>query len=237
MKTVKTLLISKKENTKKSYDYNQEQKSLSIGKWYKDTQSDFKRLVYISGEGNKIPTGYGFDNNRDWTDSIQGFALSSYTLDEATDKEVEEALIKEAKKRGFKKGVKCKRLDNFYYGEGDDEIVGKITYDGNLSIKTKNDYNFGIFKNGIWAEIIEESVPTIAGYKMEEIIEGWGKKVKFGCAEFEDVQLKDIYRNLMKFGNDNYYQSNRTIKSITLSSDVTITIEQLKEIADYLNLK
>ena len=80
----------------------------------------------------------------------------------ATDKEVEEALIKEAKRRGFKRGVKFIKLSNGvvqtvyglpYFQAGRVAVESPITewsslYKGGCS-------NPSIFDNGKWATIVE----------------------------------------------------------------------------------
>ena len=78
----------------------------------------------------------------------------------ATEEEVSEALINEAKKRGYKEGVKCKFgiIEDIRTIETND-FVFKLEYN-TLGIKLKNGNADIIFKNGKWAEIIEESEPT-----------------------------------------------------------------------------
>ena len=76
--------------------------SLEVGVWYKYYGS----LLCFKGNEttSKIIKCYGFCSG--WDEAIScglGSDLNKWTP--ATDKEVEEALIKEAKKRGFKEGV------------------------------------------------------------------------------------------------------------------------------------
>lgn len=67
-------------------------------------------------------------------------------------KEVKQALIKEAEKRGFKKGV---RYNAEYLGyDGQDKLL-ITSNDFKLTYNTLLIDNYEIFKNGIWAEIIE----------------------------------------------------------------------------------
>ena len=83
-----------------------------------------------------------------------------YEWELATEEEVREALINEAKKRGYKEGVKCK------FGIIEDirtiktnDFEFKLEYN-TLCIKRKDGNSDIIFRNGKWNEIIEETEPT-----------------------------------------------------------------------------
>ena len=77
------------------------------------------------------------------------------------EEEVREALINEAIKRGYKKGVKCK------FGTSK-EIrtieTNKFFFDFNSNklylIHSSGDNADEIFRNGFWAEIVSEYIPT-----------------------------------------------------------------------------
>lgn len=130
---------------------NVETKNLSG--WYKDDRYP-KWLMYIDFENNKC---FGFDSNRDWLDSSFSF---EYKLNKAeypaTPSEVEQALIAEAKKRGFKVGfentLNCVytyaiKENDYYYDESINELY----------VRQKNNTFSKIFSKGKWAEIIEET--------------------------------------------------------------------------------
>ena len=73
---------------------------VKISGWFKDeTQDDF--LAYYK---NNIRQ-YGINSNGHWFDNCLAHCLGSND-EPATDEEVEQALIKEANRRGFKEGVK-----------------------------------------------------------------------------------------------------------------------------------
>ena len=74
---------------------------LEIGKWYKRSLGT---LICYNGNTD-LMSGYGFNMNGDWTNGNFPFGDEWCEWTEATDKEVETALIKEAKKRGFKEGA------------------------------------------------------------------------------------------------------------------------------------
>ena len=119
---------------------------LFVGKWYK-RQID-NGLWFLTKIEMDCAFGYGFDMDRDWVDISREYNYDT-DLIPATDKEVEEALIKEAKKRGFKKGVEF--IDVF---DGKLEVA-----DGNrfeLSHTGRLLYNCDrIFSKGKWATIID----------------------------------------------------------------------------------
>lgn len=147
---------------------------LEVGKWYK---GDLGHLYFLD-KIVKCPynphLSYGFDLCGEWSEntaiSLNHPQGSKYT--EATDKEVEEALINEAKKRGYKNGnhacltvyVTCKNIKEnaFFYYNGS-------LWEGN------SEGNNCIFRDGKWAEIIEapekeltkEQVEKELGYKIK----------------------------------------------------------------------
>jgi polyhydroxyalkanoate synthesis regulator phasin len=83
------------------------------------------------------------------------------------------------------------------------------------------------------AELKKELKPKVIinGIEMKQD----GDVVSFGCAMFEIKQLRELLDavncwNSWVIDGD----MNRKIKSITLDSDVTITVEQLRQIVDNL---
>jgi hypothetical protein len=151
-----------KENIEKEFPKLFKGDALEVGKWYKLTKdyihlkkgSVFPFIKYQDSLEECAIVGHSiFDNSK--TDF---FAPFSNTLTPATEKEVEEALIKEAKKRGFKDGVKYKnRLDSFgFINDSCWEFNGKSNYLGQRGNKV-NRLHF-IFDEGKWAEIIKETI-------------------------------------------------------------------------------
>ena len=121
---------------------------LEIGKWY---HYGTDLLVWNGGD-----LTYGFSLGVDYLNNAY-FTVDNATP--ATDREVEEALIKEAKKRGFKEGVKFETLDG-------SEVTFENTKVFERAIAFFNDHtemyeNGGcFFKDGKWAEIIEDGNDT-----------------------------------------------------------------------------
>jgi hypothetical protein len=152
--------------------------SLEVGKWYvSGSVPNWQMFVESVDCGGDVIYGYGIDYLGRWFSSVEG-ASNSANIETAerpaTDKEVEEALIKEAKKRGFKEGVEYSSL----YGSSD---IGKVNNSGFiykpsincLCIKSGEQVD-AIFRKGKWATIIEEP-----------------KTVNLN-GEYTEVQLKDV---------------------------------------------
>lgn len=132
-----------------------ENDKLEVGKWYNWINKEL--LFFITKIENDQIYYYGFDNGvfeNDWIHIDNYFEL-------ATPQEVETALINEAKKRGFKFGV---TFNNAYNSECHNKNSGvvdsKISFldyskDGFQGLHTNNQW---IFYNGVWAEIIDETI-------------------------------------------------------------------------------
>ena len=199
-----------------------EQPELELNKWYID-KYDKNCLIFVHKIIGSQAIFYGFESlgwtDRDWYDVL----YVTKDMRPATHEEVEQALIAEAKKQGFK-----------------DEITDIGEFIGLNGLKkhgssyvSGGDWGFfnnrlrccgvAIFKNGKWAEIIEEPKVKINGYNMEQD----GDTISFGCAKFHKRDL--INWLTYSKGHEN---TNKCITSITLDSGVEITIEQLKQIVD-----
>lgn len=132
-------------------------KELEVGKWYLiDCEGYYSptaknAVVYDNGEDYS----YGFDFEGKF---INDFNLSNcrrYVIRELTPQEVEQALIEEAKRRGFKKGfiAEVKQpggYNSFWNGKDPERYVfeeNTLYYYSRL---------YPIFQNGQWATIIEQ---------------------------------------------------------------------------------
>ena len=150
-------------------------KELEIGKWYKGIGRNF--LVNYQGDDD---TNYGFWGNLPFKNDIH---FGQYWVDEcreATPEEVEVALINEAKKRGYKKGVKC------YFGTekhqrtiSTDDIIFDTNYliNGGLCMGINV-----IFTQGNWAQIIPQETTVVPMAKALKII---AKKMKVSPENIE----------------------------------------------------
>ena len=215
-----------KQDIQDKIDKLKNETTIKVGNWYKGSYNDNRNIIFYAREIDEDEDiiGYGFVENG-WSYNAIFSNLDSETMKTikpATNEEVEAALIKEAKKRGFKEGVKFKGLSE---GLGDVVAITTVKYD----INNKSLYSNGewIFKDGQWSEIIEEPKVVINGYEIKK--EGY--KIKFGCAEFSSKHLLSVFDRVDRFNektDDGW--SNRKIKYITLDSGVEITVKQLEEI-------
>ena len=146
-----------KANIEKEFPKLFKKDELEVGKWHLDGNKDDKFLICLTRLEGNLYYGYGFDSDGKWVDDDGDFWGNAYNdiSRPATDKEVETALIKEAKKRGFKEGITVK---------GCDGRIGKRTAEHYLYFKEDNNIqscewdgldNCLIFDNGKWATIIE----------------------------------------------------------------------------------
>ena len=127
---------------------------LEVGKWYRLRNKAFNWLMCYTENSFGC---YGFNSKNLYSNEYVMYDYNDWEL--ATEEEVREALIKEAKKRGFnnigdlkiKNTYGCIRngfvtlTNNFYY----DYKGNTLRLDGAL-----------IFNNGVWAEIVIEDIPT-----------------------------------------------------------------------------
>ena len=131
---------------------------LEVGKWYKLKDNPKIVALYECFKHHR-PYAYIFNEKCDYEYIVEFslFELPTY-WELATEEEVSEALINEAKKRGYKKGVKCK------FGIIEDiRTIETNIFDWNgkeLFVRCINGNADIIFKNSKWAEIIKEPKET-----------------------------------------------------------------------------
>jgi len=136
---------------------------LEVGKWYKHTTCNNTICFKIDN------SGYGIWEGK-WSELIIIVENDNWTP--ATHQEVEDALIIEAKKRGFKKGVTVSRtqkmLDEHEVSLAEKVVLivgNEYVYDGYLSIDGRV-----IFIGGKWAEILETITKAEAEKLLNKII-------------------------------------------------------------------
>ena len=118
---------------------------LEVGRWYKSKNKSKKTLFFTNKEKCDNDVGYGFDFIGKYYGAdfnLEGSDVEDFEL--ATEEEVSEALINEAKKRGFN-NIGNLKIKNIYGG-----ISNTLQLDGGI-----------IFKDGKWAEIIEPTKEEI----------------------------------------------------------------------------
>ncbi|NQY41967.1 MAG: hypothetical protein HRT87_01270 [Legionellales bacterium] len=118
--------------------------------------------LVLCTENDVYINGYGVNSNGRWSDYVSFSKEWLVKANEEDKARFQEALIKEAKKRGFKEGV---RVDDSLLEESDGEIsydgsiCGEFQYIESMDVLECSEGNGHIFQKGIWATIIEEN-PT-----------------------------------------------------------------------------
>jgi hypothetical protein len=213
-----------------------EEKEYKVGDWITFTSlpEEYSRF---NGDTVKItnikenPHNYWY-NHEPYSFSGGGFSYNAYKtcFRKATLKEIKNALIAEAKRRGFKEGVKvqsfvhnkplfCNRVsDNIDY----------ISFEDKLHFGIDGLNYVVIYKNGKWAKILP-SYPQIEVNRHNAEFFDWG--VKFGCAEIDKHVFIDLY-NTRSITNLQGIHNNRSIESVTIGKGI-FTKENIKEIAEY----
>lgn len=141
-----------------------EKPKFEVGKWYKIKYQLGTAIINYKEKHNS----YGFSYNSKWSNDFDVYGYEkpiNYTL--ATPKEVEDALIKEAVKIGFKEGVKFKTcLGNIRTGLGKLEF---LDYDNVLRFKNSRETGMrpNVFRDGKWAtpiktKTIDETVKDLS---------------------------------------------------------------------------
>ncbi len=203
----------------------QPKEEFEVGVWYihKDIRFSYNNLFFVTGKKKDRYNYYGFLSN-DWVD--KEYCVDSYLEEDmrkATHKEIETALIKEAKKRGFKEGVRFKCLSNINTTE---TFKGNFRYENGTTLtcdSSGSTFNYGcIFEDGKWSEIIENSF-EIAGHKVE--IDG--DTVKIGYQRLDKIRLQNLFDACIHCGID-YFHHNE---------DVKINVDELGLLIDYINAR
>lgn len=142
------ILITESPTTATVITQTEKEQQLEVGKWYTYKDYDCDWLMNYQGEGTSC---YGFNTSGSWrNDYIMSSGLN-WKL--ATYEEVQTALIKEARKRGY-------TANNFK-----SLLEATSGFDTNFNFTYLNDVLFCkpggrggavVYKNGVWAEIIEE---------------------------------------------------------------------------------
>ena len=128
------------------------EKQLEVGKVYKYPSLGEGKLMF---KFNRFEAdNYGFASNGEWRNDLKVWKSNVNLYEEATKEEWLVALKEEAKRRGFKKGVKYNYIDKPYLIK---------TFEDELYLCRSLDLVDGgdiILRDGIWAEVIKEEIPT-----------------------------------------------------------------------------
>lgn len=103
-------------------------------------------------------------------------------------------------------------------------------------------YNISHLTSGVAIEIVETWEPVYKPkYQLPEINGYSGKledtQIIYGCAKFDKNYLFNTLSEILRYNNKILEKDfgNRSIKSIVLESGVSIHIDQIKQIVDYIN--
>ena len=127
------------------------EKQLEVGKVYKYPSLGEKFMFKFNGFG---ANNYGFSTIGEWSNDLGVYENEVNLYQEATKEEWLEALKEEAKRRGFKKGVKYNYVDKPYLIK-----MFKDELDLGHSVDLVDGGDI-ILEDGVWAEVIKEEKPT-----------------------------------------------------------------------------
>lgn len=179
---------------------------LQINKWY---HYDNWLLCY-RGIKNVTLRAYGFSNDRVWSNEAS-FGNSPSLWKRATDKEVKEALINEAKKRGLVGGTE---VETAYYKDNKVCNAGYYFSDGFLY---DSGGNSTLFRSGKWATVVDTKNTQVEVPKEPIQTNSFkiGDRVRFLGTDFDgdygtikDIDLGESY---VYFDDDTkeWYSNNR----------------------------
>jgi len=169
------VLISESKETVQSYKQERKQlkkqleelPKLEVGKWYKRPLGTL--LCY---DGSSFMTGYGFNSKGTWIGIKYPHGSNWSEWTPATDKEVETALIAEAKKKEYKDGnYKC-----LFTNHNTNKIGSDFRFEFQQSNNTlwiasnTNPLLNNILRDGKWATIIKDKTIHLSGdYTKEQL--------------------------------------------------------------------
>jgi hypothetical protein len=166
-------LAENKQERKQLKQQLKDLSSLEVGRWYKVFRDEKETSSLVVFNGYNILT-YGFTHiNRSWTESYgcsSSFRNPDYRYSPATDKEVKEALIKEAKKRGFKEGVKYTNNGGGTNQLKSSDLIYEYVSGVGMTLGTEDIW---FYSKGKWAEIIKPKTVNLNG-------------------DYTEVQLKNV---------------------------------------------
>ncbi|WP_407475232.1 hypothetical protein [Elizabethkingia anophelis] len=138
-----------------------------VGKWYWASEKAKREKTYLFfNNGENITYGFGWDGN--WSNNLTHSGCEIAGI-EATNDEIQQALVNEANKRGIVLGavVNTENLEGngqFKYRNRIIKHNGFLSYYqwGDLRILNgaENELSLVVFKDGKWAKLIEESNPV-----------------------------------------------------------------------------
>lgn len=172
-------------------------KELEVGKWYKHPNGSVYFINHECDRGHLY--GYGFDEKGNWDVKHQSDSrycafnsVAKYDITEATQQEVEEALIKEAKRIGFVNGALCNNSNVHDVDLKNNRLSFENNFEFDLEYNTlrailDSETTYSVFKNGKWAEVIKPEKSLEERVKELENVVFGDSGVQFNV-KFDDVQ-------------------------------------------------
>ena len=187
---------SKIEELQKEIDKLKEELSkpeFEVGDWVIDeygtilriTQAEYKRLI----PDDICVVGHGIWRGENWRGEESPLFVTKSKVRKATPLEVEEALIKEAKRR-YKTPCKIKYLD----GKESQLRAFGLTYEPESDRLTassrpgKTKLYDVVYEKGEWAEVVEKKSLKVFDW----VAEDKGDDIKIGCHFFDKTFLRDF---------------------------------------------
>jgi len=153
-------------------------KELVVGSWYNSLKHPKQLIFVVDFKDVQRIKGYGFDTRGNWERDNNEFSWglpSDGDYTESTPQEVEAALIREAKKRGYKENVLMKSMvfdNDVYLIKGEYKSVDDDFYFIGEELKWNG---FTIFKDGIWATIIQDETFTKPLLSLNDLLSVWSE--------------------------------------------------------------
>ena len=146
-------------------DVEEVKSELIVWEWYRRNEG-IRNLVFYKSDLNNDSYGFGYADNA-YIEKMS-FNKKDCNWTKATPQEVQTALENEAKKRGYEKGVVC----SFGEAKSIREIkTNEFFYNPEINVLLMG--CDGIFQNGIWAEIQQETIKEEEiDYSKSQLFEG-----------------------------------------------------------------
>lgn len=209
-------VLKKQEVTAEKFGKLPESKlKYGIGKWYIDFDDD----LFFAESVNK--QSFIGEFNGYYVNGDKGIWNTTNQIKrEATTKEIETSLVKEAIRIGFKEGARVTKhpelkkflrvlsKDDYHFSVYQEQI--RLSYD-----------DYILFQGGKWAEIIKEQPLTLNGHEVKI----GGDTIRIGCKDNYNLEdFETFVSSLVFFG------------VTTLNGpDGCYTVEDLKKIIDQIN--
>jgi hypothetical protein len=135
--------------------YPEFKETLEVGKWY---TNEYGHIISLTKVDDGDVEFYGFYTNG-WSDKdYADVPLWIEKLKPANEEEVKTALINEAKRRGFKKGVRATWAFQKNTNEALEKDVDDLFFHINDGAMLTDGFGHSVFSDGKWAEIIKETI-------------------------------------------------------------------------------